>query len=143
MRYLLDTGIIYSAIKPSPQPSLVAWMTEQDDDDLFIASLTVAEIRRDILETPASKQRDELEDWFHGPEGPQALFAGRVLPLDEATALIWARFMADGKASGRPRSARFMIIAAVAEANGCVVATDNEQDFAGVEIVNPMRCSAI
>jgi toxin FitB len=32
-----------------------------------------------------------------------------------------------------------MIIAAVASANECIVVTDNEKDFAGVEIVSPMR----
>jgi toxin FitB len=32
-----------------------------------------------------------------------------------------------------------MIIAAVAEANGCVVVTDNEKDFAGILVVNPVR----
>jgi predicted nucleic acid-binding protein len=80
-----------------------------------------------------------LERWFAGPEGPQALFAGRVLPFDEAAALIWARLMAEGTATGRPRSALDMIIAAVAEANDCIVVTDNEKDFAGVKIVNPLR----
>lgn len=139
MRYLLDTNIISNVTKPSPSPTLLTWMAEQDDDDLFIASLTVADIRRGILEKPAGRRRNELEDWFVGPEGPQALFAGRVLPFDEAAALIWARFMADGKSSGRTRSALDTIIAAVAEANGCVVVTDNEKDFAGVEIVNPLR----
>jgi predicted nucleic acid-binding protein len=99
----------------------------------------VAEIRRGILEKPASKRRDELEDWFIGPEGPPALFAGRVLPFDEAAALIWARFMADGKAAGRPGSALDTIIAAVAEANGCIVVTDNEKDLADVEFINPFR----
>ena len=32
------------------------------------------------LEKPAGKKRRELERWFSGPEGPQALFAGRLLP---------------------------------------------------------------
>ena len=139
MRYLLDTNILSNVTKPTPSPSLVAWMGEQRDDDLFIASLTVAEIRRGVLEKPAGKRRDELEDWFLGPEGPQALFAGRVLPFDEAAALIWARLMADGKTAGRPRSALDTIVAAVAEANGCVVVTDNEKDFPGFEIINPLR----
>lgn len=139
MRYLLDTNIISNVTKSSLSPTLLAWMAEQDDDDLFIASLTVAEIRRGILEKPAGRRRNELEDWFVGPEGPQALFAGRVLPFDEAAALIWARFIADGESTGRSRSALDTIIAAVAEANGCVVVTDNEKDFAGVEIINPLR----
>ncbi len=139
MRYLLDTNIISDITKPSPSPTLLTWMAEQDDDDLFIASLTVAEIRRGILEKPVSRCRNELEDWFVGPEGPQALFAGRVLAFDEAAALIWARFMADRKAAGRPRSAIDTIIAAVAEANNCVVVTSNGKNLAGVEFINPLR----
>jgi len=142
MRYLLDTNIISNVTKPSPSPTLLAWMAEQDDDDLFIASLTVAEIRRGILEKPAGRRRNELEDWFVGPEGPQALFAGRILPVDEAAALIWARFMADGRPSGRTGSAQDAIIAAVAEANGCIVVTGNEKNFAGVKIINPLRSAA-
>ena len=47
--------------------------------------------------------------------------------------------MAEGTANGRPRSALDMIIAAIAEANACIVVTDNEKDFAGIEIVNPLR----
>jgi predicted nucleic acid-binding protein len=105
-------------------------MAEQSDEHLFIASLTVAEIRRGVLEKPAGKRRDQLEAWFGSPEGPQALFAGRVLPFDESAGLTWARLMADGRAQGRPRSALDTIIAAVAEANDCVVVTGNEKDFA-------------
>ena len=142
MRYLLDTNIISNVIKPVPSQSLMEWMAAQNDDDLFIASLTIAEIRRGILERTRGKRRDELENWFRGPEGPQSLFAGRVLPFDEAAALIWAATMADGKAQGRPRSALDMIIAAVAEANDCIVVTDNEKDFFGFETLNPIRDSA-
>ncbi len=139
MRYLLDTNIISDIAKPAPSESLLAWMSEQIDEDLFIASLTVAEIRRGVLEKPAGKRRDQLEAWFSGPEGPQVLFAGRVLPFDENAALIWARLMADGKTLGRPRSALDTIIAAVAEAHGCTLVTDNEKDFAEIAAINPMR----
>jgi predicted nucleic acid-binding protein len=139
MRYLLDTNIISNITKPSPSMSLIAWMEEQVDDDLYISSLTIAEIRRGVLETPRGKRRDQLEAWFSGPEGPQALFAGRVLPFDEAAALVWARLMAEGRAKGRSRSALDTIIAAIAEANACVVVTDNEKDFEDMEIVNPLR----
>ena len=138
-RYLLDTNIISNVTKPNPSTALLAWMAEQTDDDLFISALTVGEIRRGLLEKSAGKKRALLEAWFIGPEGPQALFAGRVLPFDEKASLIWARLMADGTAKGRPRSALDMIIAAIAEANGCVVVTDNEKDFTGPKFVNPLR----
>ena len=139
MRYLLDTNIISNVTKPAPSESLLTWMAQQNDEDLFIASLTVAEIRRGLLEKPAGKRRDQLDAWFFGPEGPQSLFAGRVLPFDENASLIWARLMADAKTRGQPRSAWDTIIAAVAEANQCVVVTDNERDFPGIETFNPIR----
>jgi toxin FitB len=140
-RSLLDTNIISNVTKPVPSEDLVAWMAEQADDDLFISSMTVAEIRRGILEKPAGRKRRELESWFSGPEGPQALFAGRVLSFDERASLIWARLMADGTAKGQPRSPLDMIIAAIAEANDCVIVTENEKHFAGLKIINPVRAS--
>ena len=138
-RYLLDTNIISNVTKPTPSDALLAWMGEQVDENLFIASLTVAEIRCGILEKPAGRKRNQLDAWFSGPEVPSALFAGRVLPFDERAGLIWARLMAEGSAKGKPRSALDTIIAAIAEANDCIVVTGNEKDFAGIEIVNPLR----
>ena len=138
-RSLLDTNIISNVTKPVPSEALVAWMARQADEDLFISSLTLAEIRRGILEKPPGKKRRELERWFSGPEGPPSLFAGRVLPFDEKAALVWAQLMAEGTAAGRPRSPLDMIIAAVAVANDCVIVTENERDFAGLNVVNPLR----
>jgi len=138
-RYLLDTNILSNVVKPRPSRPLLAWMELQDDNDLFIASLTIAEIRRGILDKPAGRKKDELEAWFAGPEGPSILFAGRILPFDEKAGLLWAQLMAQGRSSGRPRSGLDMIIAATAMVNGCMVVTDNERDFAGVAFVNPMR----
>jgi len=142
-RYLLDTNIISNVVKPQPSEALLAWWAGQRDEDLFISSLTIAEIRRGILEKPRGKKCDALEAWFAGPDGPQSLFAGRVLSFDDRAGLIWARLMAEGKAAGQPRSALDMIVAAVAVANACVVVTDNEKDFAGLEVVNPMRGVAL
>lgn len=92
-----------------------------------------------MFEAPAGKRRDRLEAWFSGPDGPQVLFSGRVLPFDEAAALVWARLMAAGRAAGRPRSALDAIVAAVAQANDCIVVTDHEKDFADVAFINPLR----
>lgn len=138
-RYLLDTNIISNVVKPMPSAPLLDWLEAQKDEDLFIAALTVAEIQRGILEKPAGQKRQALDAWFTGPEGPQALFAGRILPFDERAGLIWARLMVAGKIAGRPRNPLDMIIASVAAANDCVVVTDNEKDFAEIERINPLR----
>jgi toxin FitB len=48
--------------------------------------------------------------------------------------------MADGRAIGQPRSPLDMIVAAIAVANDCIVATANERHFQGVvEFINPLR----
>lgn len=140
-RYLLDTNVISNVVKPSPPEPLLAWMADRDDADLYIASLTVAEIWRGILQTPSGRKHKALATWFTGPEGPQALFAGRVLPFDERAGLQWAQLMADGKSRGRPRNALDMIIASIARSNDCIIVTDNEKDFADIEFVNPLAAS--
>lgn len=104
-RYLPDTNIISNITKPLPAEALVRRMADQADEDLFISALTVAEIRKGILEKPPGKKRRDLERWFSGPAGPQAL--------------VWGRMMAEGTAAGRPRSAIDTMIAAVAEVKVC------------------------
>jgi predicted nucleic acid-binding protein len=138
-RYLLDTNVISQVTKLQPSQALMEWLTDQADDTLFISSLSLAEICRGILEKPSGKKRRVLEDWFSGPEGPQALFRGRVLAFDERAALVWGRLMSEGTAAGRPRSALDMVVAAIAEANDCVLVTDNEKNFSAVNVVNPLR----
>ena len=140
-RYLLDTNIISNATRPVPSESLIDWMANQSDDDLYISSLTIAEIRRGILVKPRGKKRDQLDAWFAGPEGPQSLFSGRVLPFDERAALAWARLTSEGRLAGKPRSDFDMIIAATAEVNDCLVVTDNEKHFPGIATLNPLRTS--
>jgi toxin FitB len=89
MRYLLDTTILRNITGPEPSTSLMTWMAEQADGDFCIASLTIAEIHRGIREKPAGKKRAALKAWFAGNEGAQSRFAGRSLPFDKKTALIW------------------------------------------------------
>jgi hypothetical protein len=56
-----------------------------------------------------------------------------VLTFDEKAGLVWARLMADATAKGRPRSPLDMIVAAIAEANDCVVVTDKRKGLRGPE----------
>ena len=71
-RYLLDTKIISNVFKQLSSARLSEWLADQRDDDLFVSSMTVAEIQCGILELPNGKRRHALEAWFAGSEGPQA-----------------------------------------------------------------------
>lgn len=138
-RFLLDTNIVSNATKPSPSANLLDWLRDRADEDLFISTITIGEIWRGVLELPAGRRRGELERWYAGPEGPPALFAGRILGFDDRAAMAWAQLMADGRAANRPRSAIDMMIAAIAVTNDCFVATANERHFERiVPYFNPM-----
>jgi predicted nucleic acid-binding protein len=139
-RYLLDTNIVSEALKPRPAASLARWLEGQNDLDLFIAALTIAEIWRGVLTTPIGQRRRQLETWFAGPQGPPAAFLDRILSFDERAAMEWGRIIAEGRLLGRPRSPIDMMIAATAAANDCVVVTANERHFQGVvEFFNPLH----
>lgn len=140
-RYLLDTNILSNPVKPLPSASLTAWLGDQPDEDLYTCSLNLGELWSGILALPAGKKRLALQEWFDGPRGPLAFFRGRILPFDETAALAWGRIMSDGIRAGKPRSPTDMVVAAVAEANGCVLVTDNEKHFAGLKFINPMRAA--
>lgn len=63
-RFLLDTNIISDVTKAVPSPLLTGWMAEQLDAGLFISSLSLAEIRRGVLENPTGKSADNLKNSF-------------------------------------------------------------------------------
>jgi toxin FitB len=136
-RFLLDTSIVSNIFKPSPSELLMKWIAAQEDESLFIASITVAELWNAIQESPATKKRKRIERWFAGPDGLQALFAGRILAFDEKAAMIWGRLMAEDRKAGHSHSAFDRMIASVAVAHDCTVITCNEKEFAGVKCINP------
>ncbi|MDO4232218.1 MAG: type II toxin-antitoxin system VapC family toxin [Lautropia sp.] len=139
MRYLLDTNIISNVTKPVPSAPLLDWMAAQDDADLYLSTVTIAELQKGILDLPDGRRRQELENWFAGSTGPQAIFAGRIFSFDEQAALIWGRLMSEGRKAGKPRSPIDMMVAAIAVANQCTIVTDNDKDFQGLPTFNPMR----
>lgn len=137
-RYLFDTDVISELAKPSPSPNVLAWMAERDDASLHIASLTIAEIERGILILPAGRRRSALARWFEGPEGPSVLFAGRILSFDELAARAWARLMAEGHKTGRPRSFIDTMIGAIAVSRRCTIVTGNTRHFPKLEVLDLM-----
>ncbi len=139
-RFLLDTNIISEATKPQPNAAVSTWTESQRDRDLFISSISIAEIQRGILDMPAGRKRQALREWFDGDEGPRRLFPGRIFAFDEDAAMVWAQLMSDGRARGRPRNSFDMMLAAIAITQSCTFVTLNERDFGDVvAVVNPAR----
>ena len=46
MSFLLDTNVVSEWVKPRPDPGVVAWLAETDEDLVFLSVVTLAELRR-------------------------------------------------------------------------------------------------
>lgn len=69
-----------------------------------------------------------------------AAFEGRCLDYACAASTGYVAIAEASKTAGRPMSIEEMLIAAIAQANACVLATRNVSDFdflPGLQVVNP------
>jgi hypothetical protein len=138
-RYLLDTNVLNSILKRAPCAALAAWLDQQADEDLYICSMDLAQVWNGILAAAAGQKPSEPEGWLAEPRGQRVIFGNRVLAFDDKAAEIWARLVSEREKAGLPSAPLDMIYAAIAEANDCILVTDNEEGFAGMRIINPMK----
>ena len=137
MSFLLDTNVVSEWVKPRPNPGVVAWLSEADEDAVFISVMTLAELRYGIERMPAGNRRKRLDDWLCN--ALPIRFEERILPIDVATADIWGKLMARRQAAGRPMSVADAFIAATVEVHGLTLVTRNAVDFEPTlkGIINP------
>ena len=136
MSYLIDTNIISEVRKGDRcDPKVSAWYGSIADDDLFLSTLVLGEIRKGV-ELARSRELDKalaLERWLGEVE---AAFGGRVLGVDNAVADRWGRMSAI-----RPIPVIDGLLAATAVANDLTLVTRNDRDIVGLgaAVLNPFR----
>jgi len=135
--WLLDTNILSELRRPKPEPKVVAFITGQPLDRLFVSAVTFAEIRFGIELVPEATRRAELNDWLTHKVRP--MFAQRVLPVSEDVMFKWRLLVEDGRKSGHTFSQPDLIIAATALHHGLTLVSRDSADFekARVPILNP------
>jgi predicted nucleic acid-binding protein len=133
---LLDTCVISELARPTPDPSVLAWLDSVDDDALRLSVLTLGEIKKgaDLLEDGSRRVR--VEAWL---DELRATFTDRILPVDEAVALRWGAISAASRRAGRPKPPIDSLLAATAVCHKLKLATRNVADFegTGAVVVNP------
>lgn len=127
MSYLLDTNIVSEWVKPRPEPKVVNWLADIDEDRVFLSVVTLAELRHGVERLPASRRRTRLDEWLR--HDLPARFEGRVLPMDETIAAAWGVIVARREAKGRPIGVMDAWIAATAETHELTLVTRNAADF--------------
>lgn len=134
---ILDTNVISELMKATPAPNILAWMSLQPPDDLFVSTISMAEIWFGIELLPKGRRRDgllrEAEVTFARD------FAGRILAFDEGAARMFGTIVASRRLQGRPIGIADGQIAAIARYRQSTLATRDTGDFegCGVRLVNP------
>jgi predicted nucleic acid-binding protein len=134
---VLDTNAVSEALKPSPSQIVLGWLAGQDTREVFITTITQAEVLYGIERLPAGKRRVNLSAEVERIFAED--FQGRILHFDEESARMFAKILRHRAVSGRPISHFDAMIAAIARSRGAAVATRNTGDFegCGVRVINP------
>ena len=137
MNFLLDTNLVSEWTKPRPNPGVVSWLADADEDRVFISVVTIAELRHGVERLSIGRRRKRLNEWIEG----ELLFRfdERILPIDAATADAWGRIVAHREGLGRPIGTMDAFIAATAQVHKLTLATRNQTDFEAsvASVVNP------
>jgi toxin FitB len=137
VKYLLDTCLISELVKKEPNPGVVNWLDEQDEQTLFLSVLNLGELQKGISKLPDGTKKDELQAWI-GLDLVER-FSGRILDIDLETALCWGRIQGEAERAGEKLPVMDSLIAATVAAHGLVVVTRNVRDMerCGVRVCNP------
>ena len=82
MRFLLDTNVVSEWVNPQPNPRVVRWLDDVDEDMVYLSVTTFAEIRRGIELMAKRRRRDRMSDWL--VEDLPFRFDGRILGIEHA-----------------------------------------------------------
>jgi hypothetical protein len=136
--FLIDTMVISELRRRERNRGVVAWLSGQRSEDLFLSVITLGEIERGI-----SRKRSLdpafaalLASWL---DGLLLAYEQRILPVDLSIARRWGRLSATLGHGGAD-----LMIAATALERGLTVVTRNLEHFqpTGVATLNPWSPAA-
>lgn len=135
--YLLDTNVVSEWVARRPDPAVVRWLDEVDEDDVFLSVVTIGELREGVDRLDSGRRRDLLDVWL-SVDLPER-FGGRLLPIDAAVAALWGAMRASEGRAGRTLPVADAFIVATAARHELAIVSRNVRDVSGlgVEVFNP------
>jgi len=135
--WLLDTNVISELRRPRPNARVRSFVAGKRLEDLFVSTVTFAEIRYGIETVDDPIRRAELNDWLLHRVRP--MFDQRVLEVSEDVMFKWRLLVENGRKVGHTFSQPDLIIAATALQHGLTVVTRDTGDYklARVPLLNP------
>ena len=137
MIYLLDTNILSELMRPKPNQHVINWVDKQLISNLYISSITIAEIQLGIALLPTGKRKNTLID---AANDVLQYFHKYQLNFDGIAAYKYAEIVANCTKIGRPISVEDAQIASIAHVYNATLVTRNTSDFEMIDelkIYNP------
>jgi len=137
LNYLLDTCVISELIKPKPNSKVIKWLRSCQDESLFLSSLTIGEIQKEISRLPNSRKKNKLQNWLDSELIQR--FDKRVLGIDFKVAQKWGEIQASSEIAGIKMPVIDSLIASIGIVFDLTVVTKNTVDMknSGVRLFNP------
>jgi len=134
---LLDTNVISEMMRPKPAPVVSKWLDQNPEEDLWTASVVLAELLSGIDLMPVGRKQSALRESIESMITED--FRGQILKFDLPAARHYGRILALRQKMGHPIREMDALIAATALANGATLATRNTSDFenCGVQLIDP------
>jgi hypothetical protein len=135
--WLLDTNVISELRRPRPEPRVIAFVSGEPMERLFLSAVTLAEIRFGIEQVDDATKRAELADWLSHKVRP--LFERRVLQVGEDVILKWRLLVEAGRKARHTFTQPDLFIAATALVHGLTIVSRDVADYerAKAPVLNP------
>jgi toxin FitB len=135
--WLLDTNILSELRRPKPERKVLAFVSAQPLEFLYVSTVSFAEIRFGIELVTDAGRRAELNDWLAHRVRP--MFEQRVLSISEDIMFKWRLLVEDGRKASHTFSQPDLIIAATALHHGLTVVSRDVSDYqkARAPVLNP------
>jgi predicted nucleic acid-binding protein len=139
MAFLLDTCALSELVATKPHRTAVENILKLPRPELYLCTITIAEIQSGVDEMKPQPRKDFLRHWLEAHV--LTLYGPRTYSLDVAIARTWGRMNATLIRRGLTMHWKDSVIAATALEHSLIVVTRNETDFApsGVKILNPWK----
>jgi toxin FitB len=137
LKYLLDTCLVSELVRKAPDPGVVEWMNDCDEEAAYLSVITVGEIQKGISKLEQVKKRTALQKWLDSEL--RVRFRDRLLPITEEVAQNWGLLLGEAESKGVSVPAIDALIAATAMTHNLIVVTRNDRDIlrAGARVFNP------
>ena len=142
MTWLLDTCVLSEYVRRMPAPAVIQWLDAQEEAQLFISQLSLAELERGVIKLQAqdAARARRLGQWLSRLE---QRFADRTLALDRSVLRVWSQCCAQADLAGQRLATLDALLMATAQCHGLTVVTRNVRDFARYPLLlNPWDAPA-